>query len=157
MRNARRTQRPRHPVHVDDSWTYGDLTQMDAVVAACALVAQADGWVTPGERKRMIERMRQAPAVTFFGTHEVIEAFEALNRRFERDLDDGEATAKIAVLRLRGQTGPSRRLVETACEVAAADGGVDAEERAVILNLCDWLRLDPVAFELTPRQLGAEP
>lgn len=136
----------------DDVWTPGDMIQMDAVVAGCAMVAQADGWVTPDERRRLVDRMRNSPTVAFFGTNDVLTLFEALNLRFERDLDDGEATAEVAVARLRGQPGPSRMLIETACSVAEADGGFDAEERAVILRLCRILGLDPAAFALTADQ-----
>lgn len=142
--------RGRAPIDRDDVWTPGNVVQMDAVVAGCAMVAQADGWVTPDERKRMIDRMRNSPTVAFFGAEDVLVLFEALNRRFDRDLDDGEATAEVAVLRLRGQPGPSRALIETACAVAQADGGFDAEERAVILRLCALLDVDPVPFGLHP-------
>ena len=134
----------------DDVWTPGDVVQMDAVVAGCAMVAQADGWVTPDERKRMIDRMRGSPTVAFFGVDDLLVLFEALNLRFDRDLDDGEATAEVAVSRLRGQSGPSRALIETACAVAEADGGFDAEERAVILRLCTLLDVDPAPFGLMP-------
>ena len=127
---------------------------MDAVVAACALVAQADGWVTPQERKRMIDRMRETPSIRFFGLHEVVVGFEALNMRFDRDLDDGEATAEAAVVRLRDQPGPARLLIETACAVAEADGGFDAEEREVILRLCRLLDLDPGPYDLIPGDGG---
>jgi len=133
-------------------WTPGDVIQMDALVAACALVAQADGWVTPDERKQMIDRLRRSPSVVVFGVDEVILAFEALNRRFERDLDDGEATAEVAVTRLRGQSELSRMVVETACSVAEADGGFDAEEREVILRLCRLLDIDPAHYDLAPRE-----
>jgi len=148
-RSSRLMQRPA-PIDRDDVWTPGDVIQMDAVVAGCAMVAQADGWVTPDERKRMIDRMRNSPTVAFFGADDVIVLFEALNLRFDRDLDDGEATAEVAVSRLRGQSGPSRALIETACAVAEADGGFDAEERAVILRLCRILDVDPAEFDLIP-------
>lgn len=150
MPRSDRKLRRRSPIDQDDVWTPGDVFQMDAVVAACALVAQADGWVTPEERKRMIDRMRHSPTIAFFGVNEVVLAFEALNMRFERDLDDGEATAEVAVARLRGQPGPSRLLIETACSVAEADGGFDAEEREVILRLCHLLSLDPARYDLIP-------
>ncbi len=129
----------------DDVWTPGDGVQMEAVVAACAMVAQADGWVTPDERKRMIDRLRNSPTIAFFGVEDVL---ILLNLRFDRDPEDGEATAEVAVARLRGQPGPSRLLVETACSVAEADGGFDAEERAVILRLCEILNVDPSAWGL---------
>ena len=150
MPRSNRLMKRRAPIDRDDVWTPGDVIQMDAVVAGCAMVAQADGWVTPDERKRMIDRMRNSPTVAFFGADDVIVLFEALNLRFDRDLDDGEATAEVAVSRLRGQSGPSRALIETACAVAEADGGFDAEERAVILRLCRILDVDPAEFDLIP-------
>lgn len=135
-------------VQAADLWTPGDLVQMEALVAACALVAQADGWVTQDERRRMVDRLRRSPAVAVFGVDEVVLAFETLVQRLERDIDDGEATAEVAVKRLRGQPGLSRLLVETACAVADADGGFDAEERDVILRLCQLLDLDPAGHGL---------
>lgn len=150
MPRSDRLVRRRALIDPDTVWTSGDVVQMDAVVAGCAMVAQADGWVTPDERKRMIDRMRNSSTIAFFGIGDVVVMFDALNLRFDRDLDDGEATAENAVSRLRGQSGPSRALIETACAVAEADGGFDAEERAVILRLCTLLDVDPVPFGLNP-------
>lgn len=148
MPQSNRLLRKRPAIDQNDVWTPGNIVQMDAVVAACAMVAQADGWVTPDERTRMLDRMRNSPTIAFFGADDVLLMFEALNLRFERDLDEGEATAEIAIARLRGQPGPSRLLIETACSVAQADGGFDAEERDVIMRLCKILGLDPASFAL---------
>lgn len=137
-----------------DVWTPGDEIEMDALIAACSLVAQADGWVTRDERQRMAERMSKAPAVAVFGLEEVLLGFETLNERFERDHDDGLAAAETAVQRLAGRAGPARLLVETACAVAEADGGFDAEERDVVLRLCELLELTPAAFELVAQEGG---
>lgn len=150
MPQSNRLLRKRPAIDQNDVWTPGNIVQMDAVVAACALVSQADGWVTPDERTRMLDRMRNSPTIAFFGTDDALLMFEALQLRFERDLDDGEATAEIAVARLRGQPGPSHLLIETACSVAEADGGFDAEERTVILRLCNILGVDPSAYDLRP-------
>lgn len=155
MPGTHHTQRGRAPIDPHDIWTYGDVAQMDAVVAACALVAQADGWVTTQERKRMIERMSRSPSVRFFGLHEVTAGFEALNMRFDRDIEDGEAAADAAIAVLRGQPGPSHLLIDTACSVAEADGGFDAEEREVLLHLCRLLGLDPAHYGLISR--GGDP
>ncbi|MFC5342368.1 TerB family tellurite resistance protein [Brevundimonas staleyi] len=127
---------------------------MDAVVAACALVAQADGWVTPQERKRMLDKMSQSPSIRFFGLHEVTVGFEALNIRFDRDIEDAEAVAEAAIGVLRGQQGPSHLLIDTACSVAEADGGFDAEEREVLLRLCRLLDLDPARYDLISGEGG---
>jgi len=150
MSQSNRLLRKRPAIDQNDVWTPGNIVQMDAVVAACAMVAQADGWVTPDERTRMLDRMRNSPTIAFFGTDDVLALFEALHQRFERDLDDGAAAAEVAVARLRGQPGASRLLIETACSIAEADGGFDAEERAVILRLCKLLGVDPASFDLIP-------
>ncbi len=142
--------RRRAGIDPNDAWTPVDVVQMDAVIAGCATVAQADGWVTPDERKRMIDRMRNSPTIAFFGVDDALVLFEALNLRSDPDPDDGEATADVAVSSLRGQPGPSRALIEAACAVAEADGGFDAEERAVILRLCAILDVDPAPFDLIP-------
>ncbi|MFT4913330.1 MAG: tellurite resistance protein TerB [Brevundimonas sp.] len=148
MPHANRLLRKQPGIDPNDVWTPGNIVQMDAVVAACAMVAQADGWVTPDERERMLDRMRNSPTIAFFGADDALLMFEALNLRFERDLDDGEAMAEVAIARLRGQPGPSRLLIETACSVAQADGGFDAEEREVIMRLCKILGLDPASCGL---------
>lgn len=132
-------------------WTAGDINQFDAMVAACVLMAHADGWTTPEERKRMIERLQALDAFAVFGAHEALLSFDALSYRLERDPEAGEAMAERAIARLVGQAGPSRLLVEAACAVADADGGFDSEERDVIFRLCSILRLDPEAFEPTAR------
>ena len=144
----------RFPVDPQDVWTYGDVAQMDAVVAACALVAQADGWVTPQERKRMLDKMSQSPSIRFFGLHEVTVGFEALNIRFDRDIEVAQAVAEAAIGVLRGQQGPSHLLIDTACSVAEADGGFDAEEREVLLRLCRLLDLDPARYDLISGEGG---
>ncbi len=148
MPYATRKHRTRPAISATDVWTPGDEIEMNALVAACALVAQADGWVTPDERQRMVERLRKSSAVAVFGVEELLLGFETLNARFDRDLDDGVAMAERAIRRLAGRSGPSRLLVETACAVAEADGGFDAEEREVVLRLCDLLDLAPAPFEI---------
>jgi len=148
MTHAAKKHRTPPVISATDLWTPGDEIQMDALIAACALVAQADGWVTPDERQRMVERMRKSPAVAVFGVEEVLLGFETLNERFDRDVNDGTAAAETAVRRLAERAGPARLLVETACAVAEADGGFDAEERDVVLRLCELLGLAPAEFEI---------
>lgn len=152
MTYAAQKHRTAPAILATDLWTPGDEVEMDALIAACALVAQADGWVRPEERRRMEERMRKSPAVAVFGVPEVLLGFETLNERFDRDVADGVAAAETAIRRLAGRAGPARLLVETACAVAEADGGFDAEERDVILRLCELLGLAPAAFEVVADQ-----
>lgn len=142
-------RRPRPTgVPQDDIWSPGDLIELDALVAACVLVAHADGWVTPEERRRTVERLRMSPAVAAFNTYEIVVAFDQLAAHFDHDPDDGERRAEAAVRRFRGPEAAGRRLIEVACAVADADGGFDGAERDTVLRLCRLLGLDPAGSGL---------
>jgi tellurite resistance protein TerB len=139
-----------NPIHaararISETWTPAQLDQLDALVAVCALVARADGWVTPEERARMLERMRGLAALAVFG---VDDALEALERRFEQDPEGAQFEAEMAIRRLRGRDDAARAVVNAACVVATSDGGLDAEERDMLLRICGLLSLSPVQFDL---------
>lgn len=133
---------------VADVWTPNQLELLDALAGAYALVAHADGWVTPDERRRMLERMRGLPALAVFGVDDALEAFEALDDQFERNPVAARAAAHAAIRRVRGRHDAACILVAAACAVAAADGGFDAEERDVLLKICSLLALEPAQFGL---------
>lgn len=133
----------------DNVWTPGDTMQMDAVLADCASVVHVDGRVTPDERTRLVERMRNSPTVAFFGTDDLLTLFEALTPGFENDRDEGEAHAAVTVSCPRHQPAFSGMVIETVRRVPLADDGFDAEERDVILRHCSIFRADRVSFART--------
>ena len=120
---------------------------MEGIVAGCALVAFADGWVTDEEHDRMVRLIRGFGPIKVFGLADVIETFEARTRQFAADQRAGEEAAVAAVARVRGSPYVEL-LVETCCAIAAADGGFDGEERAAVIRICKVLKLDPDKFEI---------
>ena len=142
----------RQPVF-EDAWTPGGLVQFEALVSACALVAQSDGWVTPEETRRVTERMRTLPALDVFGISDLIEAFEARIEDFNRDPEAAAIMSEGTIRRLRDKPDAARLVASAACSVASADGGFDAEERAAILRICALLVLSPQEVDLVaPRR-----
>lgn len=121
---------------------------MEGIVAGCALVAYADGWVTDEERTRMLDLIRGFEPIKAFGIQDVETTFETLTNRFVADQEDGERTALDAVSRVRGAGAYPALLVETCCAIADADGGFDAEERSAAIRICEVLGLDPGMFGL---------
>lgn len=121
---------------------------MDGIVAGCALVAYADGWVTDKERDRMLALLRGFEPVKAFGLTDVETTFEALTARFAADLEDGERAALTAVACIKGVGDYPALLVETCCAIADADGGFDAEERSAAIRICEVLGIDPTTFGL---------
>lgn len=121
---------------------------MQAVVAGCAVVAYADGWVTAEERRRMLGLIRGFEPVNAYGTEEVEHYFDEVTGWFEVDHDGGETRALEIVAKLRGRGRNPELLVEACCAIAASDGGFDAEERQAARRICEVLELDPARFDL---------
>lgn len=121
---------------------------LEAVVSACALVAYADGWVTPEERDRLLGIIRTTRALSVFPSEDVVQSFEEVTALFDRDPEQAEAQALERVAAIAGQLGRSRLLVTACCVVAMADTQLDGEERSEILRICGLLRLNPANFDL---------
>lgn len=121
---------------------------LEGIVAGCALVAYADGWVTEEERVRMLGLIRGFEPIVAFGLSDVETTFAALTARFVDDQEEGERAALAAVARVKGAERYPALLVETCCAIADADGGFDEEERVVVIRICDVLGLDPAEFGL---------
>lgn len=121
---------------------------MEGIVAGCAIVAYADGWVTQDERQRMLGLIRGFEPIADFGLDDVLATFEGLSDRFINDHDQAERESFEAVARLRGAQRYPALLVEACCAIAAADGGFDAEEREAAIRICDVLGLDPAQFNI---------
>jgi len=152
MKTSQLRTHDRQPVF-EDAWTPGGLVQFEALVSACALVAQSDGWVTPEETLRVTERMRTLPALDGFGIGDLIEAFEARIEDFNRDPETALVMSEGTIRRLRDKPDAARLVASAACAVASADGGFDAEERAAILRICALLVLSPQEVDLVaPRR-----
>lgn len=121
---------------------------MEGIVAGCALVAYADGWVTEEERVRMLGLIRGFEPIAAFGLDDVATTFESMTARFASDQKAGEQAALEAVAQLKGAGRYPELLVEACCAIAAADGGFDAEERLAAIRICETLGLNPAEFGL---------
>ena len=121
---------------------------MEGIVAACALVAYADGWVTEDERVRMLGLIRGFEPIAAFGLDDVTTTFASMTAWFETDQAAGEKAALTAIAKLRGASRYPALLVEACCAIAAADGGFDEEERLAVIRICKTLGLEPKTFGL---------
>lgn len=121
---------------------------MEGIVAGCAIVAYADGWVTDAEYNRMLSMIRSLEPIATFGLADVNATFRAWTDQLAADQKSGEAAALKAVARVKRASRYPALLVEACCAIAAADGGFDAEERKAIIRICKVLGLDPDDFEV---------
>jgi len=123
-----------------------DEELIEGIIAGCALVAYADGWVADEERRRMLGLIRGFEPIAVFGLDNTLASFDALTNRFMRNYEEAEGDALIAVAGLRGKQRYPTLLVKTCCAIAAADGGFDDPERLAVIRICRVLGLDPAKF-----------
>lgn len=108
--------------------------EFDAVVAACVLVASADGSTSTEEKTAAIAAATAHPALKSFPASEVAQAFTDMHTvlGFDRDLGVQslyEKVAKVTNLEARA------RIASIATAIANADGNLSASESAVIARI----------------------
>ena len=127
---------------------YRNRDFMEAVVAGCAIVAAADGHVSPDEKRKMIGYMQSSDELKVFKMEDVIASFETAVAKFDFDAQIGRGEALRKISKIKGKGGADRLLVRVCCAIGAADGDFDADERAAVAQICTELGLSPAEFDL---------
>ena len=95
---------------------------MEAMVAAYAIVAHADGEVAPAERRRLMSLARHEPLLAAFSRSEIAEELAIHEANFELD---NEVAGEMAVEKLepmREHPREARAIVDAAKSAIPADG-----------------------------------
>jgi tellurite resistance protein TerB len=121
---------------------------LEASVAACALVAAADGTIQPSEKETMAGFIQRNDMLKVFEMTKVIESFNKFAGNFEFNAAIGKAEALRAVNKLKSNQEAGRLLVRVCCAIGMADGDFDDKEKAVIKEICTELGLPPSEFGL---------
>jgi len=127
---------------------FKNRTFMEATVAACAMVAAADGTISAQEKQKMAGFIRNSDELKVFEMPAVIAFFEKVTGNFDFDADIGKAEALKVIGRLRGNEEQARVMVRVACAIGASDGDFDDGEKAVVRDICKELGLNPADFDL---------
>ncbi|WP_071673182.1 tellurite resistance TerB family protein [Nioella nitratireducens] len=127
---------------------FKNRTFMEATVAACAMVAAADGTISAEEKQKMAGFIRNSDELKHFSMTDVIAFFEKVVGNFDFDADIGKAEALKVIGRLRGNEEQARVMVRVACAIGASDGDFDPNERSVVRDICKELGLNPSDFDL---------
>jgi len=121
---------------------------LNAAMAGSALVAMADGSISPEEKQKMIKFIENNDALSIFTTSDVIKAFQDFVGQLEFDKDIGEAKAYQAIGKMKSNPEASRLLVRMIIAIASSDGLFDNDEKKVAVKIAKELALDPSEFEL---------
>jgi tellurite resistance protein len=129
---------------------------LDATMAACALVATADGRVTFSETVRVdqiVEILEQLKAF------DPVEAADLFRDYCDAVLDNPrEGHEKLVTLleSVRGDQETAELLIRICLAVAEAGGKTSLVDQIEIVTLCSLLELDPAHFGLYKGQLIEE-
>ncbi|MCA1034000.1 TerB family tellurite resistance protein [Bacillus infantis] len=119
---------------------------LEAIVAACALVAMADGRLDPAERQKMVEFVNQSDELRVFDTQKVIQQFNLYVQKIERDPSIGRAEAFRALGRIRTKPEIARLVARYCIAIGFADGHFDPNEQQAVSDICRELGLNPAEF-----------
>ena len=116
-----------------------------AAVAACAIVAAADGRIDDAEIEDFLSSVLSS-ALSVFPVAQIDEEFRARAGRINANKTVGVAEALQALAPLKGK--PEATLVVGIAKSVAEQGGIDASETAALRKICSALAIDPTLFDL---------
>lgn len=136
---AARSKHSKHVPSPKDEPTLRQHDVMDAVVAACALVAYADGKADTSERNRLLGLMRRVPLLEGFSRQDLDEEFSRHERAFAVDPVHARERALETVAALRPNANEARALVRSCEEIVRADGIAHPLENAALRSIISAL------------------
>lgn len=113
----------------------------EAIVAACAIVAAADGNIGSEEKQKMAGFIGRSDDLKVFDMNDLINRFKRYTDGFEFDYTIGKAEALKAIGKLKSNQEAGKLLVRVCCAVGAADGNFDDKEKAMVREIVRELGL----------------
>lgn len=124
---------------------------MEAVTAACAMVAFADGIVRPEEMAKLIEYIRIDETLRVFDPVDVIGEFQRFVDVLDFDFNIGKEKAFNAVSRVERRSDEAKLIILISCAVGGADEDFNNDQRLMVREICTRLGFDPREFDLNLR------
>jgi len=119
---------------------------MEAVTAGCAMVAVADGVVSPEEKRKMATFIQNNDALKVYDITQVLASFDKFIGLMDIDIHIGKGEALKVISKLKKNTEQSRLLIRVCCAIGASDGTFDDGEKAIVREICTELGLNPSEF-----------
>jgi len=121
---------------------------LQAAMAGSALLALADGEISPEEKRKMMKFIENYEPLSVFKAKDIISAFGDFVSQLEFDNDLGEAKAFEAIGKMKSNDAASRLIMRLVIAIGAADGDFDNDEKAMARRIATELGLSAAEFEL---------
>ena len=136
MTKRRRTgQLAKHKREIEDSATNGKEELMEAMVAACAAIAFADGNLDIRERRRMFTLIQTHPSFVGFSHADVAVEFERNKTAFEEDPETARREAFLVIRSLKASAAEAHFILAACRQVLEADGVRHPEEFSTLAEI----------------------
>lgn len=121
---------------------------MEAIVAGALLVAAADGTIEKSELEKMTKLLQANDNLEAFKGREINKVISKFESVLEADFGVGKKRMLDEISDIADNDDHAQEVLLTMLAVSKADGEVEPEEKAVILEVCRALRLDPKDYGL---------
>ncbi len=121
---------------------------LNAAMAGSALLALADGEISPDEKKKMLKFIGNYEPLSVFKATEIITAFGDFVTQLEFDHDLGEASAFETLGKMKNNEQAARLIMRLVIAIGAADGDFDDYEKTMARRIASELGLNATEFEL---------
>jgi tellurite resistance protein len=116
---------------------------LEGVMAACALVATADGKVSFGDRVRVDQIMQTLENLKVFDPHDGVNLFNEYSDLILEHPATGHETAFMAVEKVAREPENGNLMVRICMAICDANGCNRIADQIEIVTLCSRLGLDP--------------
>lgn len=130
-----RGKRVRHVPEPKDEPTLRQSELLEAMVAACAIIAYADGNADEDERRRLLSLMRRIPLLEGFARNDLAYEFALHEQAFELDSESATQTALKTIAALRPNGDEIRALLKSCEEIIQADGVAHPQEHEALRTI----------------------
>lgn len=127
---------------------YRNRDFFEAVMAAVALVAQADGKVTFSERSRIDDILAQLDELSIFDVHDAVDLMNAHVDAIRRDPDEAVPRLLALVAGIARDAEAAATLARICLAVSIADDDIHPKERARMEEICRALGVAPAEIGL---------
>ncbi len=121
---------------------------LQAAMAGSALLALADGEISPEEKRKMLKFIENYEPLSVFKATDIIGAFNDFVTQLEFDKDLGEAKSFEAIGKMKNNSQAARLIMRLVIAIGAADGDFDDHEKAMARRIAVELGLNASEFEL---------
>nr|WP_250808259.1 TerB family tellurite resistance protein [Neorhizobium tomejilense] len=121
----------------------------EAVIAACAKMAYADGIVDPKEKLKMMGFIQNSDVLSVFKVDDSVAHWKKWAGKYENDKDFADMEALQVIAKVKSDTGAARTLLRVAILVANSDNNFDKHEVEAAIQIARELGIDPAEFNLS--------